>query len=133
MRMRERLYRFMYGRNGIDQFGKFLSIAYLVLVLVNYFIGSLIFSGVILLLFAYWLFRFLSRNIYKRQKENQIYLKVKNGFLHFFRQISNRFKNRKTNVYRRCPSCKATLKLPKVKGKHTVKCPKCRKEFEVKI
>ncbi|HPE94737.1 MAG TPA: hypothetical protein PLT66_01540 [Bacillota bacterium] len=133
MRMRERLYRFMYGRNGIDQFGKFISIAYLVLVLVNYFIGSLIFSGFILLLFAYWLFRILSKNTYKRQKENQVYLKAKTGFLNFFRQISNRFKNRKTNVYRKCPSCKATLKLPKLKGKHTVTCPKCRKQFEVKI
>ena len=133
MRMRERLYRFMYGRNGIDQFGKFISIAYLVLVLVNYFIGSLIFSGFILLLFAYWLFRILSKNTYKRQKENQVYLKAKTWFLNFFRQISNRFKNRKTNVYRKCPSCKATLKLPKLKGKHTVTCPKCRKQFEVKI
>ena len=36
-------------------------------------------------------------------------------------------------LYRRCPGCRVTLRLPKRKGKHTVVCPKCGRRFEVKI
>lgn len=39
----------------------------------------------------------------------------------------------KDHVYRICPSCKANIHLPKKKGAHTVRCPRCNVLFEVKI
>ncbi len=40
---------------------------------------------------------------------------------------------RKTHVFIKCPECKNNLRLPKVKGKHTVRCPVCNASFFVKI
>jgi hypothetical protein len=31
-----------------------------------------------------------------------------------------------------CPHCKANLRLPRKKGKHSVVCPRCKERFEVK-
>ncbi|MBR5515382.1 MAG: hypothetical protein IKU52_04190 [Clostridia bacterium] len=57
------------------------------------------------------------------------YLSKINGFL---KLSKNKFRDRKTHVYRQCPCCKANLRLPKAKGIHTVKCPRCFARFEVK-
>ena len=35
------------------------------------------------------------------------------------------------HIFRQCPYCSATLRLPRQKGKHTVKCPRCSKSFGV--
>ena len=70
-------------------------------------------------------FRTMSRNIAKRRAENQ-------KFCNFFKLRKNKFRDRKTHVYRKCPSCKAVLRLPKAKGKHTVSCPKCKNKFSVR-
>ena len=34
---------------------------------------------------------------------------------------------------RYCPHCKAQIKLPRKKGKHVVKCPRCRQRFDIKV
>ena len=65
--------------------------------------------------------------------ENAKYLGARNKFLSFFKRKKAQFRDRKTHVYKKCPHCKATLRLPKKKGRHTVSCPKCRKRFETKI
>ncbi|MGM9680894.1 MAG: hypothetical protein ACI3XR_05260 [Eubacteriales bacterium] len=39
----------------------------------------------------------------------------------------------KDHVYRTCPMCLANIRLPKKKGEHRVRCPKCNNLFEVKI
>ena len=44
-----------------------------------------------------------------------------------------KFADRKTHVYIKCGVCKKMLRLPKVKGEHTVKCPNCANKFKVKI
>ncbi|MFR2916862.1 MAG: hypothetical protein ACLTKQ_08005 [Acutalibacteraceae bacterium] len=40
---------------------------------------------------------------------------------------------RKTHVFKKCPGCKAVLRLPRKKGKHTVNCPHCHKNFTVHV
>lgn len=37
------------------------------------------------------------------------------------------------HVYRTCPECKANIRLPKKRGKHSVRCPRCSTLFDVKI
>ena len=47
------------------------------------------------------------------------------GIKGFFVLRKNKFRDRKTHVYRKCPHCKAQIRLPKVKGEHKCACPKC--------
>ncbi len=135
--LKERLYRFTYGRYGSDDLQKFILIVYFAIMVISLFIRnvwvSLCFSIVLYVLLAILLFRMLSKNIYKRQFENQKYLKIKGKVVEYFKYVSNKWKYRKTHVYRKCPSCKIKLRLPKRKGRHNVKCPKCLKYFDVKI
>lgn len=44
-----------------------------------------------------------------------------------------KLKTDKDHCFRICPECKANIRLPKKKGKHTVVCPRCKCRFEVKI
>lgn len=133
MRFREKLARFMAGRYGNDQLNNFLLIAVMIIILVNVFVNSLILSLVYLLLWGWSIFRSLSRSIYKRRKENEIFLKVWAPIKNSLRLMGNKYRDRKTHVYKKCPKCKAVLRLPKRKGEHAVKCPKCGERFDVKI
>ena len=133
---RERVYRFMYGRNGTDALCKALLVVYIALILINLFLPrpySTVMSAVELALGAYIIFRILSRNIYKRQRENQWYQKQAGRVKSFFTLQKNKRRDRKTHIYRKCKHCKQVLRLPRTKGKHTVNCPCCHKRFEVKI
>ncbi len=123
----------MQGRYGTDQFYNFLLVVYLVLFILNLFLGSLIISLLETMLIVYMFFRIFSRNIYKRQQENMKYLRLSKKPKDFFSLTKNRFRDRKTHVYKTCPACKSTLRLPKVKGEHTAVCPRCARRFDVKI
>lgn len=136
MTFRERVYRFMYGRNGTDSLCKALLVVYLILVVANLFLPrpySFWMSLAELLLGGYIIFRTLSRNLYKRQRENQWYLKQQNRVKAFFALRKSKRRDRKTHAFRKCKRCKKTLRLPRVKGRHTVRCPLCGERFEVKI
>ena len=132
-KFRNGIARFMYGRYGVDTLYHAIFVTALALMIINAFVGSFVISMIELLLVFWALFRFFSRNIYKRQRENRAFCgffrKIKNWFV--FRK--NKFKNRKTHVFRKCPNCKNQLRLPKQKGKHTVNCPCCKNRFDVKI
>lgn len=64
----------MYGRYGYDELSKFLTIAALVCVILSVFIPSL--STVAILLIIWSTYRTYSKNILKRQKERDFYLKI---------------------------------------------------------
>lgn len=123
----------MYGRYGTDTLGNVMLVSYIAVIILYTFIGF--FVDVIWFDVAVWListalaitvfYRMFSRKIAKRRRENE-------RFCGFFKLLKNRFKDRKTHVYRKCPECKAVLRLPKAKGKHTVVCPRCKKRFIVK-
>ena len=132
-KFKNKLYRFAYGRYGTDTLNKVLLWVYvvwvLVLSIVSLFIDSVWFSlfyWVSTIALVIWMiFRMFSRNIVARRKENE-------KFCNFFKLRRNKFRDRKTHVYRKCPECKVVLRLPKSKGKHFVVCPKCKNRFKVK-
>lgn len=130
---REKFGRFMVGRNGIDQLYNFMIWVCIALIVLNLFLDSVIISSMETLMIVYSLFRVLSRDIYQRQKENRKFLQIWNPIKNSFKLQKNKIKDRKVSVYKRCPACKANLRLPRRKGKHTVKCPRCLREFETKI
>ena len=132
-KLKNKLYRFMYGRNGYDTLSKTLLWVYLAVFItyavVSFFVDSVLLYVAYMILslwiVIYILFRVMSRNIAKRRAENQ-------RFCDFFKLKRNKWKDRKTHVYRKCPSCKAVLRLPKAKGKHSVVCPRCKDRFTVR-
>lgn len=138
MRFRDRLARFFWGRNGIDAmyYGLFAG-ALLLWIIRAFFRGNDVADAVIgfvsSLLLVYMFFRVLSRNLAARRRENQIFLSLFARSKNFFVLQKNKIKDRKYFVYRKCPSCKANLRLPKKKGEHTVRCPKCSNRFEVRV
>ena len=132
-KLKNRFYRFMYGRYGTDTLSMVLLYVYFAFVLictvVSIFVRSLWFSlfyYVVATALVVWMFsRMFSKNIVARKREND-------KFCGFFKLRKNKFRDRKTHVYRKCPACKAVLRLPKAKGKHFVVCPRCKNRFEVK-
>ncbi len=133
MKFRDKLIRFMYGRYGFDAFSRFLLIFCVVLSIVNMFFRNWYLSIFESALMFYLIFRIFSRNIYKRRQENERFVKMSSKLKGSFKLLKNRWKDRGTHIYRKCPSCKATLRLPREKGKHTVKCPKCSNRFNVNV
>lgn len=139
---------FMYGRYGADK----LNLALFVLWFVLNFFNTLIFRSIWVHLILYVIvgliiFRFLSKNIEKRRKENEKFLnmwfKVKPFFKKiqpFFKKIADwfklqvrKFKDRKTHRYIKCPYCKVVLRVPFRKGNHSLKCPHCRGYIKTNI
>ena len=133
MGFRERLFRFFSGRNGSDALGMTAMTVALIIDVVNMFVGTLWLSLAAFLLLCYSIFRVFSRNVYKRQVENQRFCRLFRPVKNFFVLRKNKRRDRKTHVYKKCPRCKKVLRLPRVSGKHTVKCPCCSNRFEMKI
>lgn len=139
MNFRYRLMQFMSGRYGMDELSFTLLITAMATsfanIIIRHFIPYIavyfIQISVYILVF-YVSFRVLSRNIEARRRENDFFLDK----LHFFkrkRDLHNQRKNDKSHVYKKCPSCKAILRLPHRIGNHTTICPRCGKEFKVNV
>ena len=129
-RFGESFRRFMYGRYGSDELNIALLIAAVAVSLINSILSmllrtSLVYGRIVspilyalmLGLLGFSLFRTFSRNIYARQKENR-----------WFRQRWQRLRDR-NNRYYRCPKCRQTVRVPKGKGKISIRCPKCGEKF----
>ena len=137
----DRLARSLAGRYGGDRLNRFLtwvSVGVLFTALILRMLpispwfsnGTYIFA---LLLVVWSMIRAFSRNIPARQREEQRFLKLVGKLLAPFRNARRRFKERKTHIYRKCPHCRKTLRLPRVPGNHTVRCPVCHNRFDLKV
>ena len=121
---RYKLYQFMQGRRGIDSLSKFLLYFAMILTILSIFIfhNVLYYIGIAIFILAY--IRIFSRNIYKREKENIIYMALRYKYTggRSLRQIMN---DRKYYKYFKCPTCKQKMRIPKGKGTVRVKCHNC--------
>ena len=130
--MREKFYRFMVGRYGMDQLSRFLSYAALVLIVINFFVKTKVLWLLALVLLVFLYYRTFSKKIEQRRRENAWYLRKTYKITNGFRNWRDRQKQRKDYVFFRCPSCKAMLRVPRGKGKIRVTCRKCGAAFEKK-
>lgn len=131
------LYNFMYGRYGNDKLNNYLLWTYIGLLLVQMVLMLFADASVVvkviyhvvsilsLTVAFFTLYRTFSRNIYKRRRENE-------KLMNFLSLRAAKKRDRKTHVFRKCPKCRAVLRLPKAKGKHAVVCPRCSERFEVR-
>lgn len=132
--------KFMYGRYGIDKLYRVLLWFYLAAILLAIILGRtvdgifyIIFSAVAWGLFIFAMLRIFSKKFDNRRKENENWLIIENFFKKKFQLISNRWKFRKTHVFRTCPGCKTVLRMKRVKGKHLATCPHCGTKFKFKV
>lgn len=135
-KLKNRIVRFMYGRYGNDNLNRFLLVVYIALVIVGMFLRGIAKTVVLALALVCALaifFRMFSKNIYKRSAENRKFLALRAKIKNFFALRKSMWRDRKTHSYKKCPYCKAVLRLPKKRGEHRVDCPKCKREFKVKI
>ncbi|NLM62365.1 MAG: hypothetical protein GX193_09875 [Clostridiales bacterium] len=122
------LRNFMFGRNGVDHLSIAAVLLGLLISIITSFIGIPYLRLLPLIPYGYGFFRVLSRNVYKRQAENR-------KFLSFWLTVKSRFNNwntrrlDKAHKYFTCPSCKASLRVPRGKGKVIITCPRCRHEI----
>lgn len=124
------LRNFMYGRYGNDG----LNIALLIF---SFLISGVfrcfpwpirlgIFAGYAVLFIVF--FRMLSRNIERRRRENDV-------FMRGFRKLTGWFRGHrakssdKMHRYFKCPDCGAQLRVPRNRGKIEITCPRCKKQF----
>lgn len=129
--MRDKIEKFMLGRYGEDQLNIFISIVFIILVVVNWWIDSIILRIVIYILIVINIYRSFSKNIVARSIENDKYIKYKRKVTRSFKIIQKSFKD-KEHKYVLCPYCVQMIRLPRKKGQLEIKCPNCHKTFEKK-
>ena len=125
-------FRFMEGRYGADQLGRFLSIAGCALLLLGIFTRAAFPVAVALVLIIWCYIRIFSRKFARRQAENTLYLQKKQSVVNWFALRRERFKQRKDYAFFRCPGCGRTVRVPKGKGKIRITCRHCGYAFERK-
>ena len=130
--MREKLAQFMIGRNGNDELNRFLLMADMVLILLSIVfkngIGKVL-SPLVLVLLGLTYFRMLSRDLIRRGDENSRFLRYRESVYSAIRIRKEQWVQRKEYKFLRCPACKATLRIPKGRGKIKIVCRKCGNSF----
>lgn len=127
-----------------DELNISLYAIFLLLLVINIFVFNKLLSIILSLLelglIIFALYRTFSKDPSRREKENAAFLPIYKAvcakleiFNKWIKLNILKFKERKEYKYTKCPVCKAQLRVRRVKGTHTVRCPKCRNEFKKTI
>ena len=131
-KIKNSLYRFMAGRYGTDSLNNFLLFAAIAVMLINMLTLRSPFVNLLAdALIFLSLFRSLSRNIWKRQKENIKYMELTRPVRSRFSLIKKNASD-KEHKYFSCPHCHQTVRVPRGHGKIEITCPRCKSTFERK-
>lgn len=130
--MKEKMARFMAGRNGNDQLNLFLFAVDALLLLAGLLMGGPAGRGLTvaaLALLGYIYFRAFSRNFPRRREENEKYLRLQYRLAAALKVRKEKWVQRKDYKFFTCPSCKTTLRVPRGHGKIKIVCRKCGNSF----
>lgn len=141
---------FFLNRNGVDEIGLVSFILSIILFIIYAIFPFLYFLLILSVLFLlYVVFRLISKNVYLREKENEL-------FCNFFIKIFKPKKRKKTikplkthkekikkekkekpdknYLYHECPSCHNIIKIDRhKKGERIIVCNKCFMEMKIKV
>lgn len=112
----------MVGRYGSDRLNLYLLGLGVVLMLLGSLLGrggsaASLFSLLSYIPLFWCIFRMYSKNIEARRRENA----AVESFLAHLRDREHR--------YYRCPKCRQTVRVPRHRGKISIRCPKCGERF----
>ena len=127
--LNSKMQRYMVGRYGADEFGRFISGSVLVFFVVSWITKWDFFRMGAWFLIFYCYFRMFSRNIPKRYAENQKFLTLRYKAVSKWSLSKKHFAESKTHRFFKCPQCKQKVRVPKGRGKICITCPKCKVEF----
>lgn len=131
--LRNKMQRWMIGRYGTDELSRFLLWVGIIIILASYFVKSTsarsILNSMAWIVVIYSYFRVFSKNIIKRSRERDIFLRKTSGIRSKTSVYKKMWHDRKTHNYYKCPKCKTWVRVPKGRGKIVISCKKCREEF----
>ena len=130
--MRERLARFMAGRNGADNLSRAVMLLAFILFILSLFFSDWLAQLLLTLAVAgivYVYFRMFSKNVARRREENSRYLAKTASLRSYFRSFGERWRQRRDYKFFRCPMCRTLLRVPRGKGKIKIVCRKCGNSF----
>ena len=122
------LYKKLLGdRYGLDEIGKFQFKILLVLVIIDLFVDSYIVGFLQLITMIIMIFRFVSKDVFKRLRENEMFCNFRYDLFKPFKNLKRNFTDKK-HIYKKC-RCGTTIKvgLPKKRGIKHATCPSCGK------
>ena len=122
--MREKIQNLFIGRQGMDEFSKFLfwsGLAGITLacLLGGFFSSLFFFFGSFMLIFAFT--RAFSRKLQQREMENNLYLQLLDKKRRERAAAKDR-RRQKDYKFFKCPGCGSYLRVPKGKGKIHINC-----------
>ena len=121
------------GCSGPDAFSAFLTVLSMVFAALSRLPRMRWMQFLALLLLAFALYRMLSSDRTRRTAENRRFLGVWKRLGDWCALRVKMVREYRTHRYLRCPSCRARLRVKRVKGRHTVACPHCGGRFEATI
>lgn len=127
--MREKLQRWMYGRYGYDNLNKFLMVSALICMVLSLFPRGHVFYVLAGAAMIYAYFRMFSRNIAKRSRENQWFMKKTMKLRGFIGKKKREMGQLKQYHIYRCPDCKQKIRVPRGRGRIAITCRRCGREF----
>ncbi|MGI6031206.1 MAG: hypothetical protein ACOX7F_06865 [Eubacteriales bacterium] len=121
--------RFMQGRYGMDS----LNIALLCVALCLAFFSGTSFTAYFVFLYpavlVVVLYRALSRDLYSRQQEEQVFRRLGARVNAWWQLRRTMWRERREYRYFTCPHCKRVLRVPRGRGKIEITCSGCRNHF----
>ncbi len=124
---------FLSGRNGSDALSIASSFTACLLLIISMFIGGLgsnILWVLALIFLVVSYFRIFSRNISRRQQENQKFLKLISPITLRWNRLKTRRRQKNLYCFFKCPQCGTVLRVPKGKGHIRITCKSCGHVFE---
>lgn len=128
-----RKHNFLRGRNGSDALSMAASIVACLLLVIAMVVEGAVseFLWFLALGFlAYSYFRIFSRNVYKRQTENQWFLKKLSPVINYRTRRAEKKRQKNLYCFFKCPQCATVLRVPKGKGRIRITCRCCQHVFE---
>ena len=120
------------GIYGIDNLYFVLFGVALTLLLINAFVRHFLLYIPIVIVLFFMVFRALSHNHTARKRENYLFFNFFKVIKSFFRLQVNKFRDRKTHIYKKCPKCHSVIRIERSINKRSAVCPKCQSQFMIK-
>ncbi len=124
---------FLAGRNGPDALSMALSFLACILLVIAMLSPQSVTAGLWLVAFFCLVFayvRIFSRNIPRRQAENQWFLHKVQPVRSWILRRQQRKRQKNLYCFFKCPQCGTVLRVPKGKGRIRITCRSCSHVFE---